>query len=88
MNMFMEYVKDLIQKHQSPILKKTRVETQKGNGMECERISCHLELSLYLTQEEQIIKRRFIDERYNQQLLRVDVEDPTKPLDYDLPEEK
>ena len=40
-----------------------------------------------LTQEEKIVKRRFIDERYNQQLLRVDVEDSNKPLDYDLPED-
>ena len=40
-----------------------------------------------LTQEEQIVKRRFIDERYNQQILRVDVEKDSKPLDYDLPQE-
>ena len=39
-----------------------------------------------LTQEERIIKRRFIDERYNQQL-RVDIEDEVKPLEYDLPTE-
>ena len=40
-----------------------------------------------ITQGELIIKRRFIDERYNQQLLRVDIEDEIKPFDYEIPDE-
>ena len=71
-----------------PILRKTRVETQKGMAWNVRENLMSFGIEVYiLTQEEQIIKRRFIDERYNQQLLRVDVEDPTKPLDYDLPED-
>ena len=40
-----------------------------------------------ITQGELIIKRRFIDERYNQQLLRVDIEDKVRPFDYEIPDE-
>ena len=71
-----------------PILKKTRVKTQKGMAWNVRENLMSFGVEVYiLTQEERIVKRRFIDERYNQQLLRVDVEDPTKPLDYDLPED-
>lgn len=71
-----------------PILKKTRVETQKGMAWNVRENLMSFGIEVYiLTQEERIIKRRFIDERYNQQLLRVDVEDSNKPLDYDLPED-
>ena len=70
-----------------PILKKTRVERQMGMAWNVRENLMSFGVEVYiLTQEERIIKRRFIDERYNQQLLRVDVENPTKPLDYDLPE--
>ena len=83
--MFMEYVNDSIQKHQ--YLRKTRVERQVGMAWNVRENLMSFGVEVYiLTQEERIIKRRFIDERYNQQLLRVDVENPTKPLDYDLPE--
>ena len=59
-----------------PILKKTRVETQKGMAWNVRENLMSFGVEVYiLTQEERIIKRRFIDERYNQQLLRVDVED-------------
>jgi bifunctional ADP-heptose synthase (sugar kinase/adenylyltransferase) len=40
-----------------------------------------------ITQEERIVKTRYIDERYSQQILRVDTEGPIKPLEYDLPQE-
>jgi len=40
-----------------------------------------------ITQEEPIVKRRFIDERYNQQILRVDVEDRIEPFKGDIPNE-
>lgn len=71
-----------------PILKYVR--TEKVNGMAWnvrENLqSFGIEVCI-LTHEEKIIKRRFIDQRYNQQLLRVDIEDPVKPLDFDLPQE-
>jgi len=71
-----------------PILKKTRVETQKGMAWNVRENLMSFGIDVYiLTQEEKIVKRRFIDERYNQQLLRVDVEDSNKPFDCDLPED-
>jgi bifunctional ADP-heptose synthase (sugar kinase/adenylyltransferase) len=41
-----------------------------------------------ITQEEDIFKTRYIDERYSQQILRVDTEGELKPLGYDLPQER
>ena len=41
-----------------------------------------------LTNEEPITKTRYIDERSNQHILRVDDERPLQPMDYDLPEEE
>jgi len=41
-----------------------------------------------ITQEETIFKTRYIDERYSQQILRVDTEGELKPLGYDLPQER
>ena len=71
-----------------PILRETRVETQKGMAWNVRENLMSFGMEVYiLTQEEQIVKRRFIDERYNQQILRVDVEKDSKPLDYDLPQE-
>ena len=71
-----------------PILRETRVETQKGMAWNVRENLISFGMEVYiLTQEEQIVKRRFIDERYNQQILRVDVEKDSKPLDYDLPQE-
>ena len=71
-----------------PILRETRVETQKGMAWNVRENLMSFGIEVYiLTQEERIIKRRFIDERYNQQILRVDVEEDSKPLDYDLPKE-
>ena len=42
----------------------------------------------FITNKEKIIKARYIDERYIQQVLRVDTECNIKPLDYNLPQEK
>ena len=71
-----------------PILKETKVKTQKGMAWNVRENLMSFGIEVYiLTQEERIIKRRFIDQRYNQQLLRVDIEDEVKPLEYDLPKE-
>jgi D-beta-D-heptose 7-phosphate kinase/D-beta-D-heptose 1-phosphate adenosyltransferase len=69
-----------------PILRKTRVDTQRGMAWNVRQnlMSFGIEVSL-ITQAEQIIKRRIIDERYNQQLLRVDIEDQAKPMKGKLP---
>ena len=69
-----------------PILRETEVKTQKGMAWNVRENLMSFGIEVYiLTQEERIIKRRFIDQRYNQQLLRVDIEDEVKPLEYDLP---
>ena len=71
-----------------PILRETEVKTQKGMAWNVRENLMSFGIEVYvLTQEERIIKRRFIDQRYNQQLLRVDVEDTVKPLEYNLPKE-
>ena len=70
-----------------PILRKTRVDTQRGMAWNVRQnlFSFGIQVCL-ITQGEPIIKRRFIDERYNQQLLRVDIEDNTKPMKGVIPE--
>jgi D-beta-D-heptose 7-phosphate kinase/D-beta-D-heptose 1-phosphate adenosyltransferase len=40
-----------------------------------------------LTNDEKITKTRYIDEKYNHQILRVDTENLVKPMSYDLPKE-
>jgi len=71
-----------------PILRETEIKTQKGMAWNVRENLTSFGIEVYiLTQEERIIKRRFIDQRYNQQLLRVDIEDEVKPLEYDLPKE-
>jgi len=70
-----------------PILKKTGTKIQSGMALNVRQNLMSFGIEVYiLTQREKIIKRRFIDERYNQQLLRVDIEDKVQPMDYDLPE--
>lgn len=71
-----------------PILRETEVKTQKGMAWNVRENLMSFGIEVYiLTQEERIIKRRFIDKRYNQQLLRVDIEDTVKPLECDLPKD-
>ena len=71
-----------------PILRKTRVDTQRGMAWNVKKnlISFGIEVFL-ITQGEPIVKRRFIDERYNQQILRVDIEDKIQPFKGNVPDE-
>ena len=47
------------------------------------------DMEVYIvTNQEDITKTRYIDERYNQQILRVDDESLLKPMEYELPEDK
>ena len=71
-----------------PILKKTRVSTQKGMALNVleNLLAFDMQVSL-ITQGEPIVKRRFIDERYNQQILRVDIEDEIQPFRGNVPDE-
>jgi bifunctional ADP-heptose synthase (sugar kinase/adenylyltransferase) len=72
-----------------PILKYGRKETRKGMAWNVRENLKAFGLEVYMiTNQENIVKTRYIDERYNHQILRVDTEDPLKPMDYDLPDEK
>ena len=71
-----------------PILRRTRTDTQMGMAWNVQQNMLAFDIKVYIiTQGELIIKRRFIDERYNQQLLRVDIEDEIKPFDCEIPDE-
>ena len=71
-----------------PILRRTRTDTQMGMAWNVQQNLLAFDIKVYIiTQGELIIKRRFIDERYNQQLLRVDIEDEIKPFDCEIPDE-
>ena len=72
-----------------PILKFNKKETKKGMAWNVRENLMSFGIEVYiLTNEESITKTRYIDERYNQQFLRVDDEPVLKPMDYELPEEK
>ncbi|MHA2402399.1 MAG: bifunctional heptose 7-phosphate kinase/heptose 1-phosphate adenyltransferase [Candidatus Kariarchaeaceae archaeon] len=72
-----------------PILKYTKEEQTDGMAWNVRNNLRAFGLDVTtITQEENILKTRFIDERYSQQLLRVDTESEIKPLGYDLPQEK
>ena len=72
-----------------PILKFNKKETKKGMAWNVREnlISFGIEVFI-ITNEESITKTRYIDQRYNQQFLRVDNEPLLEPMDYELPEEK
>ncbi len=72
-----------------PILKFNRKETTKGMAWNVREnlMSFGMEVCI-LTNEEPITKTRYIDERSNQHILRLDDESPLKPLDYEIPQEE
>ena len=71
-----------------PILKYNRKETTDGMAMNVRKNLMSFGMKVYvLTNEEPITKTRYIDERSNQHILRLDDESPLKPLDYELPDE-
>lgn len=73
-----------------PVLKFNRKEIR-NNGMACnvkENLKAFGLDVLMITNHEKIIKTRYIEERYNQQILRVDVEEPLSPMEFEIPEEE
>ena len=72
-----------------PILNFNRKETNKGMAWNVREnlMSFGIEVCI-LTNEEPITKTRYIDERSNQHILRLDDESPLKPLDYEIPQEE
>ena len=72
-----------------PILKYTREKRVDGMAYNVRNNLKAFDLDVTtITQEEPIFKTRYIDERYSQQILRVDTEGELKPLGCDLPQEK
>ena len=66
-------------------------ETQSAPGMAANVYENLKSLGInvnFLTNKESITKTRYIDERYNQQFLRVDEEPLLEPMEYELPEDK
>ena len=70
-----------------PILKFNRKETTRGMAWNVRENLMSFGIEVYVaTHEETIVKTRYIDEKYNQQMLRVDDEPIIKPMDYKIPE--
>ena len=72
-----------------PILKFNRKETKKGMAWNVREnlMSFGMEVNI-VTNEESITKTRYIDEKHNQQILRVDTEPLLNPMEGGLPEGK
>jgi D-beta-D-heptose 7-phosphate kinase/D-beta-D-heptose 1-phosphate adenosyltransferase len=71
-----------------PILKYHRKEIRRGMAWNVKENLKSFGIEVYmLTNDEKIIKTRYIDEKYNHQILRVDTEFLVKPMEYDLPKE-
>ena len=72
-----------------PILKFSRKEIKNGMAWNVKDNlqSFGIEVNM-ITNSEKIFKTRYIDERYNQQILRVDVEDTLSPTQYQVTNEK
>ena len=72
-----------------PILKFNRKETTKGMAWNVRENLMSFGIEVFiLTNKESIIKTRYIDEKSNQHILRVDDEDLCDPMDYELPEDE
>ena len=71
-----------------PILKYSRKQIKKGMAWNVRENIESFGIEVYMiTNQETITKTRYIDEKYNQQILRVDNEPDLKPMNYDLPDE-
>ena len=71
-----------------PILKYYRVEKTGGMSSNVRKNLMSFGLQVYLiTNIETIIKRRYIEEKYNQQMLRVDEEPDIAPMNYNIPDD-
>ena len=72
-----------------PILEYTKTQTRQGMAWNVYNNLKSFGLEVYmLTNKEKIIKTRYIDEKTNQQILRVDEEVLCSPMEYEIPNEK
>ena len=71
-----------------PILEYRRSETTKGMTWNVYNNLQSFGLEVYImTNPETLIKTRYIDEKSNQQILRVDEEPKVEPISFELPDE-
>jgi D-beta-D-heptose 7-phosphate kinase/D-beta-D-heptose 1-phosphate adenosyltransferase len=71
-----------------PVLDYKKTETRNGMAWNVYNNLKSFGIEVYMmTNEEKIIKTRYIDEKTNQQILRVDVESQCKPMKYEIPNE-
>ena len=72
-----------------PILNLKRKETTRGMAWNVRENLMSFGMEVFiLTNNESITKTRYIDEKSNQHILRVDDESPLEPMDYELPEDE
>ncbi len=72
-----------------PILRFNRKETTKGMAWNVRENLMSFGIEVFiLTNKESITKTRYIDEKSNQHILRVDDEGLCDPMDYELPEDE
>ena len=72
-----------------PVFKPLRSVRRKGMAWNVRENLMSFGIEVYImTNIEDIIKTRYIDEKHNQQLLRVDEEKPVSPMEYELPKGK
>ncbi len=72
-----------------PILRFNRKETTKGMAWNVRENLMSFDIEVFiLTNKESITKTRYIDEKSNQHILRVDDEGLCDPIDYELPEDE
>ena len=72
-----------------PILEPKREKRTEGMAWNVYNNLNALGLEVYMiTQEEKIVKTRYIDERYNHQILRLDEESEIKENSYEVPDEE
>ena len=70
-----------------PVLSYTHTSSTMGMAWNVRNNLMAFGSEVYLiTQDEKITKTRYIDEKSNQQIIRVDNEPTVKPLSYDLPD--
>ena len=71
-----------------PILRYKSTKKQHGMAFNVRENLQAFGIKVYImTHKEPIVKRRFIDQRYNQQILRVDIEDHVEPMEYEIPDD-
>ena len=71
-----------------PVLEKTRVQETRGMAWNVRENLMAFGIEVYImTNEEMPIKTRFVDEKSNQQIMRLDEHDEVKPFEWEMPKE-